>query len=69
MKKLTKIFGLLVMTLSMFAVVPMGIGIVSAAPADVLQPASIITYDEEFIVNHTGRFDSVYIGKQDVGGG
>ena len=56
------------MTLGMFAVVPMGIGMVSAAPADVLQPAGTITYNEELVVNDTGRFDSIYIGKQDEGG-
>lgn len=40
----------------------------SASPADQLQPASTITYNEELVVNGTGRFDSVYIGKQDEGG-
>ena len=49
--------------------------IASASSADDLQPASsasqpaaVITYDDELVVNNTGRFDSVYIGKQDVGG-
>ncbi len=44
------------------------VGSVSASTADVLQPASTITYNEELVVNATGRFDSVYIGKQGVGG-
>ncbi|MBU1167082.1 hypothetical protein KKC60_01595 [Patescibacteria group bacterium] len=30
--------------------------------------AAKITYNEELEVNNTGRFDSVYVGKQDVGG-
>ncbi len=33
-----------------------------------LQPASSITYNEELVVNNTGRFNSVYIGKQGTGG-
>lgn len=41
---------------------------VSAASTTDLQPASVITYNEELVVNHTGRFNSVYIGKQGVGG-
>jgi len=40
----------------------------SASTADVLQPASDVVYDENLIVNATGIFDSVRIGKQDVGG-
>jgi len=64
MKTLTKILGMSIMTLGMFAVV----GVVAAAPADDLQPASTITYNEELVVNDTGRFDSAYIGKQDEGG-
>lgn len=40
----------------------------SASTADVLQPASDVVYDENLIVNGTGIFDSVRIGKQDVGG-
>ena len=43
-------------------------GTVSASSASDLQPASVITYNEELVVNHTGRFNSVYIGKQGVGG-
>ena len=51
------VFGLFVMVTS-----------VSATTANLLQPASTITYNEELVVNDTGRFDSVYIGKQDEGG-
>lgn len=40
----------------------------SASTADVLQPASDVVYDENLIVNGTGIFDSVRIGKQGVGG-
>src|SRR3989339_294034 len=43
-------------------------GTVSASSASNLQPASVITYNEELVVNHTGRFNSVYIGKQGTGG-
>jgi hypothetical protein len=39
-----------------------------ASSAELLQPAQTITYNEELVVNDTARFDSVYIGKQDVGG-
>lgn len=44
------------------------VGTVSAASISDLQPASTITYNEELVVNDTGRFDSIYIGKQDEGG-
>jgi len=64
MKTLTKILGMSIMTLGMFAVA----GVVSASTADTLQPASVITYDDELVVNNVARFDSVYIGQQDVGG-
>jgi hypothetical protein len=47
----------------------------SASTIDILQPASpaggpaqAITYNEDLTVNGTGRFDSIYIGKQGVGG-
>lgn len=43
-------------------------GIAAASDANVLQPAAVITYNEDLEVNATGRFDSVYIGKQGVGG-
>lgn len=43
-------------------------GVVSASDACVLQPAATVVYDEDLTVNGTGRFDSVYIGKQGVGG-
>lgn len=33
-----------------------------------LQPAAAITYNEDLTVNGTGRFNSVYIGRQGVGG-
>jgi hypothetical protein len=61
MKKL----GILIAVFGVFALA----GIASASTtADALQPASTITYSEELVVNATGRFDSVYIGKQDKGG-
>ena len=60
MKKL----GILIGVFGLFALV----GVAFASPADRLQPASTITYNEELVVNGTGRFDSVYIGKQDEGG-
>jgi len=44
------------------------VGIASASPADTLQPATTITYDEEVIVNDTIRVDSAYVGNQDEGG-
>lgn len=59
MKKL----GILIGVLGLFALV----GVASAATADELQPAQTITYDEELIVNATGRFDSVYIGSTEAG--
>lgn len=43
-------------------------GTVMANDASDLQPAADITYNENFIVNGTGFFDSIKIGKQDVGG-
>lgn len=43
-------------------------GVVYASATDVLQPASTITYNEDLTVNGTGRFNSVYIGQQGVGG-
>ncbi|MFH2105054.1 MAG: hypothetical protein ABII72_02340 [Parcubacteria group bacterium] len=65
MKMLTKILGTLVMTLGVFAVA----GVVSAAPADVIQPASVITYNEEVVVNSTLRTDSIVIGSAEAGVG
>lgn len=40
----------------------------SASTADLLQPASDVIYDENLIVNGTGIFDSIKVGKQGVGG-
>ena len=69
MRSLIKILGILIMTLSVLVVVPMGIGIVVAAPADDLQPASPadgpaqdVTYTETVIV------PSIKVGAQGVGG-
>jgi len=59
------VFGLLLVTGSVSAA---PVAEQSASTADRLQPASTITYNEELVVNHTGRFNSVYIGKQDEGG-
>lgn len=39
-----------------------------ASDAELLQPASTITYNEDLIVNGTGRFSSVYIGQTGIGG-
>lgn len=39
-----------------------------ASSADMLQPASTITYNEDLIVNGVGRFDSIHIGQEGVGG-
>jgi hypothetical protein len=39
-----------------------------ASDADILQPASTITYDENLTVNGTGSFNSVQIGVEGVGG-
>lgn len=61
MKKL----GILLGVFGLFALV----GIASAATADELQPASTITYNEELVVNATGRFDSIYIGSTEAGVG
>jgi hypothetical protein len=44
------------------------VGLASASTADLLQPAAEIIYNEDLIVNGTGRFNSVRIGQQDVGG-
>jgi len=40
----------------------------AAATVQDLQPAATIVYNEDLTVNGTGRFNSVYIGKQGVGG-
>lgn len=39
-----------------------------ASDTDMLQPASTITYNEDLTVNGTGRFNSVQIGAEGVGG-
>lgn len=42
-----------------------------ASQTELIQPAApaeAITYNEDLTVNGTGRFDSIYIGKQGVGG-
>lgn len=61
MKTHTKILGTSIMALGMFVLV----GVASAASTSDLQPASTITYNEELVVNHTGNFDSIKVGKQD----
>jgi len=58
---LTTIAGAFLLSLACF-------GNVTAATTDALQPADTITYNEDLIVNGTGRFDSIYIGKQSTGG-
>ncbi len=44
------------------------VALASASTGDVLQPASSVIYDENLIVNGTGIFDSIKVGKQGVGG-
>jgi len=60
-----KVLGTLVFV---FGITLAVVGVASASQADTLQPASVITYDEEVVVNDTIRVDSAYIGQQDVGG-
>ena len=60
----TKLLG----TLMIFFCVFLFVGVASASTADVLQPASDVVFNETLIVNATGIFDSVKIGKQGVGG-
>lgn len=43
-------------------------GAASASTADQIQPAMDVIYDDNLIVNGTGIFDSIRIGKQDEGG-
>lgn len=43
--------------------------ITSASEADMLQPATTITYNEDLVVNGTGRFNSAYIGATTGEGG
>ena len=61
MKKL----GILIVVFGLFALV----GVASASQADTLQPASVITYNEEVVVNNTLRADSAYIGSTAAGVG
>lgn len=60
----TKILGMLGIVLGVFLFA----GVVSASDADILQPAGDIVYNEQLIVNGTAKFDSIYVGKQGVGG-
>ncbi|MBU1178500.1 hypothetical protein KJ903_04790 [Patescibacteria group bacterium] len=64
MKTWQKISTLSGVSLGMF----MLIGVAAAATSDVLQPAATVTINEEFVVDNTGRFNSVYIGEQGTGG-
>jgi len=71
MKTWQKISTLLGVGLGVFVLV----GLASAATSDILQPASTagrpaatVTIEEEMVVNSTGRFNSIYVGKQDTGG-
>ena len=57
-----------ILSLTIFLGVFFVAGMASASDVETLQPASAITYNEDLTVNGTGRFDSVYIGKQDIGG-
>lgn len=71
MKTLTKMLGVPLVVLGVLAlagVACLPVNEASASTAETLQPASVITYNDELVVNNTARFDSVYIGKQDEGG-
>ena len=60
-----KYLGATILSLSIFALA----GVASASPADTLQPASIITYNEEVVVNNTLKANSAYIGSVEAGVG
>ena len=65
MKILPGLLGaLLIFTGGLLIVTPS----VTASVIDSIQPASTITYNEQLVVNNTGRFDSIYVGKQGTGG-
>lgn len=64
MKTWQKVSTFLVVGAGIFVMV----GLAGAASVSELQPAATVTINEEFVVNSTGRFDSVYIGKQATGG-
>jgi len=67
MKTQSKILG--VTTLSLGLVLGLGVLAASASPADTLQPASTVTYNEEVIVNDTLKANSAYIGSTTAGVG
>lgn len=62
-----KSFLLLVSFMALFGVFAIS-GAVFASQAELLQPAEEVTYNEDLRVNGTGRFSSVYIGEQGIGG-
>jgi len=64
MKNMLKAFALLVISFGIFVVV----GSVSASQADLLQPAELVTYDEDITVNGTLRTNSIFVGEEGVGG-
>lgn len=66
MKTIIKMFGVFLIAFGVFAF----IGVASAATTDAeaLQPAETYTHNEDLTVNGVGRFNSIVIGKQDVGG-
>lgn len=64
MKNTIKLFGVLLVVFGVFAV----LGTVSASQVDILQPAELVTYDEDVDVNGTLSANSVYIGEEGVGG-
>ncbi len=65
MKKLIMLFGAMALIFSTLFVLT---AVALASDADLLQPASTVTYNEDLNVNGTGRFNSVYIGSEGVGG-
>ena len=60
---LTAIAGAFLLSLACFSSV-----LAADVVADDLQPASVITYNENLVVNATGQFDSLRVGKQGTGG-
>ena len=64
MKNTIKLLGVFLVVFGVFALV----GSVSASEAEMLQPAELVTYDEDVDVNGTLSANSAYIGEEGVGG-
>ena len=65
MKKLLMLFSAVALIFSTLFVLTT---VAMASDADMLQPASTITYNEDLTVNGVGRFTSIHIGQEGVGG-